>query len=205
MADDHATATHHEAEDRTGLSGLTWVLLAIAVLLMVGGLAMGGYARFATSDTPQSHATPLVGSEDGGSGLLPGDLTSSLGPTGASGSPESAASSDPSGSSDGSVWEEWSPTVFRLGFSFFVGFAMAYALRAFLRVTITSIGMALVLLFGLQYAQIIDVRWALLEGHYDSVMSWLSGQVAGFKAFVQGYLPSAASGGAGFLAGLRRR
>jgi len=101
--------------------------------------------------------------------------------------------------------DEWSPTIFRLGFSFFVGFAIAYALRSFMKISLITIGVVLLGLFGLQYAGIVDVNWQAMEAHYDTAAEWLGNQTQSFTAFVQGYLPSAGMAGFGFVTGFRRR
>ncbi|MHC5024720.1 MAG: FUN14 domain-containing protein [Planctomycetota bacterium] len=98
----------------------------------------------------------------------------------------------------------WSPAIFRFGFSFFVGFCISYALRTFLRMTIIVIGVILLVLFGLQYAGVIDVNWEAMGGHYDSIVAWLGEQTSGFGEFIRGYLPSAAMGTFGAVVGFRR-
>jgi uncharacterized membrane protein (Fun14 family) len=94
--------------------------------------------------------------------------------------------------------------IFRLGFSFFVGFAIAYALRTFLKVSIVTIGILLLGLFGLQYAGVITVDWAAMEQHYDTVVAWLRTETETFRTFVTGYLPSSAMGVLGMVVGFRR-
>jgi len=134
------------------------------------------------------------GADDGDGG---GDGSSGDGPaSGGDGTGGSAAG--------GPAERSWSPVVFRLGFSFFAGFCIAYALRAFLEMALLVIGLVMLGLFGLEYAGIVTVEWSLVEGHYASVRDWLAGQTESFTAFVKGSLPSAASAGAGLVAGFRR-
>ena len=94
---------------------------------------------------------------------------------------------------------------FRLGFSFFAGFCIAYALRAFLKLTLLAIGLVLLLLLGLQYAGVIEVDFSAMGEHYDTAVGWLRTQVTSFHQFVTGYLPSSATAGLGLFAGFRRR
>ena len=101
--------------------------------------------------------------------------------------------------------DDWSPVIFRLGFSFFVGFCIAYAVRTFLKISIIGIGILLLALFGLQYADVINVDWEKMGGHFDTFTGWLGAQTASFKDFVTGYLPSAASGTAGLVFGFKKR
>ena len=93
----------------------------------------------------------------------------------------------------------WSPAMFRVGFSFFVGFVIAYALRSFLKMALVAAGFMALLLFGLQYAGLIEVHWNAMERQYDAGSGWLHEQTRSFAAFIQGALPS---GGAS--AGLAR-
>lgn len=99
----------------------------------------------------------------------------------------------------------WSPAVFKLGFSFFVGFTVAYALRSFLKFALLSFGFMFLVLFGLQYAGLIEVKWALMERQYDGVSTWLGEQTRSFTAFVSGALPSAGAATTGLVAGFRRK
>ncbi len=99
----------------------------------------------------------------------------------------------------------WSPAVFRLGFSFFVGFAMAYALRAFLRLAIVAIGFFFIAMFGLQYSGLIEVKWALVQERYDALSGQIEQQARSFWSYAVAYLPSAAAASAGALAGFWRK
>ncbi|MFZ4573148.1 MAG: FUN14 domain-containing protein [Phycisphaerales bacterium] len=106
---------------------------------------------------------------------------------------------------DGDKVPDLSPAVFRLGFSFFAAFCLAYAMRAFFRLAILFLGMCFLLLFGLQYAGLIEVKWGVIATEYDGLASWFSGQTRSFLGFVTGYLPSAGAAAAGLIAGFRRR
>lgn len=99
----------------------------------------------------------------------------------------------------------WSPTIFALGFSFFVGFAMAYALRMFLRLALIGAGFFFMLMFGLQYAGLVEVKWAAMESRYDSLTSHLNEDAHSVTDYITAYLPSAASASAGLIAGFWRR
>ena len=115
-----------------------------------------------------------------------------------------AMSSAMSGEPTADGMPAWSPAVFRLGFSFFVAFAMAYAMRVFFKMAMVFVGFTFLLLFGLQYAELIEVKWGVMETRYDSISVWLQAQTQSFVAFVTGYLPSAAAASAGLIAGFRR-
>gem|GEM_PF-79296 len=148
-----------------GLPAWKWACLALSVLVM--GVAVA-------APLPHWGAKPAsVGSPDS-------NLATGFAPAGSA--PDSTAPED----------DTLSPAVFRMGFSFFVGFAIGFATRTFVKFTLFGIGMFFLLLFGLQYAGIIEVKWALLEARYHEAGSWIGGQLSGFRAFITGYLPSAA-------------
>ena len=99
----------------------------------------------------------------------------------------------------------WSPAAFKVGFSFVVGFVIAYALRWFLRTALLAAGFMALLLFGLQYAGLVEVKWGAMGERYEAGSGWVSRQTASFAAFVGGALPSAGAAGLGMFAGMRRR
>jgi uncharacterized membrane protein (Fun14 family) len=167
-------------------------LVAASVLISLTGLGLWAYASATGTETapppPQRAIAP-----DGlaPSGLAPTEPRPVSGPGEAQPEP--------------SQLEVWSPAIFRLGFGFFAGFCMAYALRAFMKITIIVIGVALLGLFGLQYAGLINVDWGAMESVYNTAAAWIRDQMGSFSEFVSGYLPSAASGVAGFAAGFTTR
>jgi uncharacterized membrane protein (Fun14 family) len=99
----------------------------------------------------------------------------------------------------------WSPKIFALGFSFFVGFAVAYALRWFLRLALVGIGFFFLLMFGLQYAGLIEVKWAVMEEKYNRITTRFDEKANSAVDYMGTYLPSAASASAGAFAGFWRR
>jgi len=114
--------------------------------------------------------------------------------------PEDAATPD---ADDGT--SEISPAMFRLGFSFFVGFAIAFAVRSFIRVTLAVVGLYLLLTFGLEYAGLLEVRWGAVAERYDSLAAWLDAETESFKAFITGRVPAAAAALAGLGIGFTRK
>lgn len=98
----------------------------------------------------------------------------------------------------------FSPGFFlKLGFSFIVGLAVGYALKVAFKIALIVGGLVLVLLFGLQYADIIEVNWAGIESNYDSFVGWLGAYAGALKDFMARNLSNAASFTAGLLLGLR--
>jgi uncharacterized membrane protein (Fun14 family) len=117
----------------------------------------------------------------------------------------SALSADNGPSPQEAEYPVWHSAAFRMGFSCFVGFVIAYTLRMFLKVALLAAGFMAMLLFGLQYSGLVEVKWNLIAERYDTVWEWGSGQVESLTAFVNGALPSAGAAGLGLFAGLRRK
>lgn len=101
--------------------------------------------------------------------------------------------------------EDWSPLLMKLGFSFVVGFCIGYALMVFLKVTAFAAGAIVLVLFGLQYAGVIEVNWHGLAGYYDTFLVWLQPRVDSFREFVGSNLPSVGMAAMGLLVGLKRK
>jgi uncharacterized membrane protein (Fun14 family) len=164
------------------------VSLAVAIVVMLVGVGLWAYAALTTTGAP---AAPARTSSP--SALAPHSLA-----------PMDAPASETTDAAPSSI-AVWSPAIFRLGFSFVAAFCMAYALRTFARIVVIAVGSALLMLVALQYAGLIEVRWDVMEERYTNLSSWLSAQTSTFTALITGYLPSAASAGAGFIAGFTRR
>ncbi len=164
------------------------ILLLLAAVLTLVGLALEGYGRLAA---PAEEASPDAAglTRPRPIGFAPEDVR----PSGAIGGP-----------SETQGIEVWSPVVFRMGFSFLVGFCVAYALRAFIKVAILAVGMALLVIVGLHYTGLIDVDYSAMERGYNRIAEWAGTQTAGFREFLTGYLPSTASAALGLFTGFKR-
>lgn len=191
------------------------LLLGISVVLMLGGGAAYAYSKF-IAKVPAARTTAGGGNTTPGSSTdLPDGLASGFGPGGTTsgGTRPDGGTGTGSGSGESpanqseiqTALDTWSPAIFRLGFSFFAAFAMAYALRQFLKITLVIVGAALIGLFALQYLKVITVDWSLVEGKFDSVAAFLKSQTESFTKFVSGYLPSATSAAAGAFVGFKRK
>jgi uncharacterized membrane protein (Fun14 family) len=187
------------------IQGWKMALLVVSVLMMGAGLAV-----------------PLIGANRGApepriadaSRTIPADTVQD--PTSVTGMARGFVDSGPTPSADLEPQPEadvtteaggdvWSALLFTLGFSFFVGFSLGYAVRTFFRFTIVGIGMMLFMLFGLEHAGLIEVHWSAFEGRFDSITQWIGQQTGGFKAFVTGQLPSAGTALAGLFIGWTRK
>lgn len=159
-------------------------LVGLSVVMMGAGVAL----PFVLPQTAPAQTAPAGDLPPGVQGLAPAGA-----PTDAGAAGEQGATS------------EVSPALFRLGFSFFVGFALAFALRQFIKVTLLAVGLYLLLTFGLEYAGIVAVNWGAMEQRYDSIASWLGAETDSFRAFVTGRLPAAGAALAGLGLGFTRR
>jgi len=192
------------------------VLVGVSIVLMIAGAGIGfmsGGFRDADRQDAVAHgvepgtasAAPMA---DGlASGFLPGGPGTPGTPEvpripGSDGAPDEASSEQlPPGMSNRDLL---SPALFKLGFGFFIGFSMAYAVRMFMKISLVAAGFFAMLLFGLQYAGIIEVNWNVMADRYDSVAAWIGAQTQSFGAFVSGALPGAGAALAGAAIGLRR-
>jgi uncharacterized membrane protein (Fun14 family) len=169
-------------------------LLVMSVVVMLVGLGLQGYA-YAVRPSAPSQAGPRP---PGTTGLVSPKGLQPQPPPGETETTDVLPEQTPPSA-------DWYPAVFRLGFSFFVGFCIAYALRTFLKVSLVAVGLVLLALFGLQYAGVIQVNWSAMEGHYHALAGWLVEQTATFRKFITGYLPSSTSAALGLLVGFRKR
>ena len=92
-----------------------------------------------------------------------------------------------------------------MGFSFFAGFAIGFATRTFLKFVVFIMGTILLLLFGLQYAEMIDVKWENFENVYDGLITWISPHLGRLKNFITANLSSASMAALGLFWGFRRK
>ncbi len=198
---------------------LQMIMLVLSGLVMTAGVGLGVTGTLedqATVETIQQQQAAAVGeqaaaTDDIASGFVGqgGEVTWPVPVPGLPGGESEAepTAGDPEAAVEGgsAVTDPWSPAIFRMGFGFFVGFSMAYALKAFAKITIVSAGVFFLLLFGLQYAGLVEVKWAAMADQYDTLQAWLKAQLGGFQAFVTGYLPSAGATLAGLGLGFMRK
>lgn len=98
----------------------------------------------------------------------------------------------------------WSPFFMKGGFSFIIGFAVGYAVRTFLKMSLLITGVVALAVFGLSYAGLVDVDWSTISGLFDDAMARVRAEAGHFKTFVTGSLPSASLAAVGLLLGFRR-
>ncbi len=172
------------------------LLIVLSVLVMAGGVAGKVVAHGHKRIHPRATAiSPTPSLPADARGLVRG------------GSPAAQPAQSDSASApaaDAIDWDQWSPVIFRFGFSFFAGFCIAYALRTMLKVGMFVAGVILIAVLALQYAGLMNVDWNSVAGRYDSAAAWFQGQFASFKDFFTGHLPSAGAAAVGLAMGFLR-
>jgi uncharacterized membrane protein (Fun14 family) len=98
-----------------------------------------------------------------------------------------------------------SPFMVKGGFGLFIGFAIGFAMRAFLRLAIVIIGFYLLVLTMMAYAGWIEIHWNLMEGQFNNLLSSLSQQFESFRTFLTGAIPASGLTLVGLAVGLRRK
>jgi uncharacterized membrane protein (Fun14 family) len=164
-------------------------LLGVALLL---GLSGAGLYTYQAMQPPPPEPQPGFSAQ----GIMPHQLQpgdSSRPPAGEQ--PEAIA---------GIQLGDWSTLLMKLGFSFVVGFAIAYAVAGMLKLVTIGLGLIFLLLFGLQYAGLIDINWAGIETYYDSFVTWIIPHIGNFKDFITSHLPASSMAALGLVIGFKK-
>ena len=214
----HATTTsdsNGDSEPREPLPPLPtwkWLLLLIALLFGISGAILHWLAPEPPPEplplTPLSSERPTLHNPLLPYSLLPsvqsfqGPATHSfIGPLGESGE---GLQEIRQFAEEQLGMVEWSAFLMKLGFSFLVGFSIGYALAGFLRLTLFLFGAILLLLFGLQYAGLIEVNWIGMEQLYDRFIEWLAPHIGSFRDFITSNLSSSGMAAIGLTIGIKR-
>lgn len=167
------------------------VLAVLSVVVAIGGAGWMVYDASTRPEPATASPTPSSGS----------DFAHGFAPTTPTGGDSDDAETP---SETDRLIDSASGAVFRLGFGFFAGFAVGYAMRTFVRITLVAAGIAILGLAGLQYAGIITVDWEMLSGGFETFGAWFTEQTKGLAGFITGYLPTFGAGLAGAFVGFRR-
>lgn len=116
-----------------------------------------------------------------------------------SGSPSATPEEQPAESS------AWSGGMLKMGFSFFVAFAVGYLMRVFVRVSLIVIGSIVLLLTWFSYLGFVTVNWAEMETVFDAFVDRIGTDFENFRTMLTGSLPQAGLGGLGLVAGFKKR
>jgi uncharacterized membrane protein (Fun14 family) len=186
------------------------VLAAVGMMIVGGGLGMIAPDQAATSvasATPQSQ--PKTVATDGAldNGLMMTTFTDSGGVgnpfPGTTGGDVKEPLAAPPSTEIGSA--DFSKLFVKGGFGLFVGFAIGFAIRAFIKLATVIIGFYLLTLTILAYAGWIEIHWTIIEGQFNGLISNLGAQFDSFKAFLTGSIPSSGLTTAGLAGGLRQK
>jgi uncharacterized membrane protein (Fun14 family) len=192
--------------DRHPLTRPKFFVLGIAILMMILGVVIALTADHppppATVTPSSSPATPDSSGTDGSffrHGFAPSRPSS---PGGAS-DREPVVTTE---SGNGSIGiHDLSPFMVKGGFGLFIGFAIGFAIRAFLRLAIVMAGFFFLVLSMMAYVGWIEIHWSLMEGQFTQVLSALGAQFSSFQTFLTGAIPASGLTLAGFAIGLRRK
>jgi uncharacterized membrane protein (Fun14 family) len=159
----------------------TWkkASLIVATLMLLMGWIFG-LSPEASADSTRGGASGLQ------AGLLPTNQGQST-PVGAENLEEPAARG-----------------IFRLGFSFLVGFCLGSFLRATMRLASIAIGFWLAMTLLLSYYGLVVVDWQAVDGLWDQFVGNVENEWSNFQSFLTGSLPAAGLAIAGLAAGLKR-
>jgi uncharacterized membrane protein (Fun14 family) len=181
---------------------VVWILILLSIVLMGGGIAWGMLSQdSAPTNQPapcSSQTQPGINQSELDPLLIDGFTGQSL--PGGFGNRSAQTTDDPQPTS--ATTEPGTPeAVFRLGFGFAAGFAAAFALKKLLKITIFAAGLVMLLLAGLQHAELIEIHWGAMADRYDSLEDWASAQFTSARAFATGAIPMTATAMAGLAAG----
>jgi len=217
------------SENQTATDGgYEWRAWKVAVVGLAGLLVVVGAAIGYLSDEPDSGSSTTnvaTGSGDrAGSGSGGADPISTPGvegfgpsvpvspggtPGGTDPSPGPTPGATPGAATEGgdatSAPIDWSPALLRGGFSFLVAFAVAYALRTFMRIAIFFLGVWGASMFLLANLGWIDVHWDAIDAAFSGWASGIGDQFESFGRLVTGSLPATGLAGLGFYTGIRRK
>lgn len=171
------------------------LLVLLSILLMLGAVSLRGYANL-RSPSPSQAPSGL-----GGDSATPPGARSFVGQTTTNRPADSAGT--PTVPTPTAI-DIWSPRLFGVGFGFFAGFCIAYAVRTVFKVAAIILGVLLLGAIGLQYAGLIQLDWSSLSQRYDAFATWLGPKAEGFWNFLTTQLPGAGSAIGGAVLGFRR-
>ncbi|MCD6339581.1 MAG: hypothetical protein J7M29_09420 [Verrucomicrobia bacterium] len=174
-----------------------------AVMLLIGvalHLGSGGSAPAAKAQSPKAEAESVA---PAGSSLRQGFAESTPAPETAPAG-ENASLPEPS-KEPARTDPALAPFFVKGGFGMLIGFAIGYAIRLFMRLTLFVVGVYFLILTMMAYAGWVEIHWAEMFADFRSLFGGLSQQFASFRHFLNGSIPSAGLTALGFYIGARRR
>src|SRR4051812_39369262 len=101
--------------------------------------------------------------------------------------------------------ERLSPWATRFGASMLGGFLIGFALRVFIRITVSLIALGAMIMMALSYFNVMNVDLTAAETKYDSGIHWAEDQAYKLKDAAMSHLPSTGGSAFGAFAGFRRK
>ena len=176
--------------------------VAVAALLLVTG---GALALFGGGDASPAEVTESTGTGPvGGAGEIPGARGFSGSGGVSTSTVEPGAEPAAEAASDSSATDLLSPALVRGGISFFAAFAVAFALRSFLKLFVIFAGIWVASLFFLASIGRVEVHWTVIDDRFVIWTQTLGAQFESISSFITGSLPSAGLAGLGLVAGLKK-
>ncbi len=191
-------------------------VLGISVAMMILGLILSATSKNEAHLAASTAVTPVPTGNSGGSPASDGMMTTFADGGGVSlpipgltnafpdipgpGSPPSDAAADP-----GVGTRDVSKTLVKGGFGMFMGFAIGFAIRAFVKLATVIIGFYFLTLTMLAYLGWIEIHWSVIESQTNGLITNLGAQFESFKTFLTGSIPSGGASAVGLAMGLRKK
>ena len=103
------------------------------------------------------------------------------------------------------IQQRISPWAMRMGLSLLIGFLIGFALRVFVRITLTLLALGIGLVMLLSYFHVVNVDFSAEQTKYENTIHWAQDQAGRVKDAALSHLPSSGGGALGAFAGFRRR
>lgn len=181
-------------------SGLTKLLVLGALVMTIVGAVFQGIAWANKSKAPEASAPAA---QNAPQSVVPPGGRSFLGSDQSSGNAQDAAATTEA-SAQPDPGYSWSPALTKFSFSFVAAFCIAAALRLFIKTAAFFVGLALIVVFALQYFHVVDIDWMGISRQSEGVLNWMQAQFSSFQTFVTGQLPGTAAAIGGFYLGFKR-
>jgi uncharacterized membrane protein (Fun14 family) len=170
-----AVDRHEEAPAKRRMSRGSKIAIAVATLLLLIGIVL----KLVEPDAP-----PTTAGTAGAANLVDGQGKPIAGQTQEEGS-------------------DWAPGFLKMGFSFFVCFAIGYAARKFLKIGLVVFGVMFAFLFLASYLGYVDIDTTKMSTDWDKFIANAKTQFDSLRAFVTGSLPAAGMGALGLFTGFK--
>lgn len=193
-----------------------WIVIGLSVALMAVGVILSATSK---EETQLAKATSVSHNPGGNSGTSSGSdgMMTTFGDGGGISlpipgltnvfpeipEPASAPTTEETDQSIGT--RDLSKTMVKGGFGMFMGFAIGFAIRAFVKLATVIIGFYFLTLTMLAYMGWIEIHWHIIEGQTNGLITNLGAQFESFKTFLTGSIPSGGASAAGLAMGLRKK